>query len=274
MDDMQGQEQILENDPQVRKTVEEAYRIDRETGTDFWHKAIEKEMSRVRIAFEKSLITPDEMRRGQIRPGYQEIKCHWVFDMKMDGNFTRKARLVAGGHMTEEPVVPTYSSVVSRDSVQIAFLLAALNGLDILAADIGNAYLNAPCKEWIWTVAGIEFGSDVGHTMFITRALYGLKSSGASWAATLVGTLCDMGYLPSLADQNVWLKAACKPDDFKYYEMILVYVDDILHLSHQPSVAIEAIRRVYVMKEESIGTPKRYLRANIERIQTQDGRVI
>jgi hypothetical protein len=27
------------------KTVEEAYRIDRETGPDFWRKAIKKEMS-------------------------------------------------------------------------------------------------------------------------------------------------------------------------------------------------------------------------------------
>jgi hypothetical protein len=55
----------------------------------------------------------------------------------------------------------TYSSVVSRDSVRIAFLLAALlNNLEIVACDIGNAYLNAPCHEKIcWFVASPEFGS-------------------------------------------------------------------------------------------------------------------
>jgi hypothetical protein len=78
----------------------------------------------------------------------------------MDGSFTRKARFVAGGHTTETPASLTYSSVVTRDSVRIAFLLAALNDLNVFAADIGNAYLNAPCREKIWTVAGSEFGSE------------------------------------------------------------------------------------------------------------------
>ena len=48
-------------------------------------------------------------------------------------DLTRKARFVAGGHMTEAPTSLTYSSVVSIDSVKIAFLIAALNDLDITA---------------------------------------------------------------------------------------------------------------------------------------------
>ncbi len=58
-------------------------------------------------------------------------------------DFTRKAHFVAGGHKTDPPSSLTYSSVVSRDSVRIAFLIAALNKLDIISADIGNAYINA-----------------------------------------------------------------------------------------------------------------------------------
>ena len=68
-----------------------------------------------------------------------------IFDVKVD--LTRKARFVAGGHWTAAPTQLTYSSVVTRESVRIAFLLAALNDLEILAADIGNAYLQAPCRE-------------------------------------------------------------------------------------------------------------------------------
>ena len=60
-----------------------------------------------------------------------------IFDVKMD--FTRKARFVAGGHLTDAPSSVTYSSIVSRDSVRIAFLVAALNGLDVMACDIGNS---------------------------------------------------------------------------------------------------------------------------------------
>jgi hypothetical protein len=58
-----------------------------------------------------------------------------TFDVKVD--FTRKARFVAGGLWTDTPSQLTYSSVVHRDSIRIAFLNAALNELDILAADIG-----------------------------------------------------------------------------------------------------------------------------------------
>ena len=66
-----------------------------------------------------------------------------IFDVKMDGSFTRKARLVADGHETKPPTSITYSSVVSRDSVRIALTIASLDSLEISACDIGNAYLNA-----------------------------------------------------------------------------------------------------------------------------------
>jgi len=90
-----------------------------------------------------------------------------VFDIKMDSDLTRKACFVARGHTTMDPNTTTYSSIVSRESVQIAFLITALNNLDIFAVDIGNAYLNAPCCKRIWTTAGKEFGSNEGSIMLI-----------------------------------------------------------------------------------------------------------
>ena len=95
----------------------------------------------------------------------------------MDGKFTRKARLVVDGHKTRPPSSITYSSVVTRDSVRIALTIASLNSLEVSACDIGNAYLNAQCREKLWTVAGPEFSSEKGSVMIIARALYGLKSS-------------------------------------------------------------------------------------------------
>ena len=50
-------------------------------------------------------------------------------------DFTQNARFVAGGHMTEAPNSLTYSSVVSRESVKIAFLIVALNDLDLMSCD-------------------------------------------------------------------------------------------------------------------------------------------
>ena len=60
-------------------------------------------------------------------------------------------------------------------------MLAMLNDIGVFAANVGNAYLNTPCRDKIWTKSGPEFGSQQGCAMLIVRALYGLKSIGASW---------------------------------------------------------------------------------------------
>jgi len=61
-------------------------------------------------------------------------------------NFTRKARYVAEGCSTSDPVNSTYG-VVSQEIVRIAFTYTALNDLDIWVVDVQNAYLQAPCSE-------------------------------------------------------------------------------------------------------------------------------
>ena len=93
-------------------------------------------------------------------PGYKEIGYHFIFNIKMDVNFTVKSRLVASGHETEYlPKWDTYSSVVSQDSVRIVLLYTALNDLDIFSCNIYNSYLWSPCGDKLWTVSGKEFGS-------------------------------------------------------------------------------------------------------------------
>ena len=44
-----------------------------------------------------------------------------------------------GGHTTKAPATITYASVVSRESVRIALLLAALNNVEVKTEDIENA---------------------------------------------------------------------------------------------------------------------------------------
>ena len=131
---------------EIPKSVIQARQIDAKSGNTLWWDAICKEMKNVTPAF--------EMFEGgieQLPSGYQEIKCHMIFDVKIGENFRRKARLVAGGHTTEALATLTNSSVVSRDSVRIALTIAALNGLQVMACDIQNAYLTADCREKIWT---------------------------------------------------------------------------------------------------------------------------
>jgi hypothetical protein len=147
--------------------------------------------------------------------GYKNIPCHMIFDVKMIG-LVRKARFVAGGHLTGPPSETVYSSVVTRESVRIMFLIAALNDLDILGADVQNAYINAKTEERVYTIAGPEFGSNEGRPAIIVRALYGLKSSGARWRDHFASILSQIGFTSSKADPDVWMRKASKPCGFLY----------------------------------------------------------
>ena len=80
----------------VPKTVEQALALDKENGNDLWWKAMQKELSVVKVAFK--ILDDDE------RPpiGSQYMKCHMVFSIKME-DFSREAHVVAGGHVVEAP---------------------------------------------------------------------------------------------------------------------------------------------------------------------------
>ena len=135
-----------------------------------------------------------------------------IFNIKMD--FTYKARYVAGGHKAEDPEVQTYASVVSRNSIRIRLLMASLNDLDILSADIAGAYLNALCLEKVYTRCGLEFGPEnKGRIATITKALYGLKNSIFTWREHPASTLRDdLHYQQCRADNDVWIRPATKPN--------------------------------------------------------------
>lgn len=246
---------------ELPKTVEEAYALDKKNGNRLWGDAIDKEQTDNACAF-------DVLPEGASPPrGYRKIKGHMIFDVKMGENLRRKARFCANGNMIEAPPSMTYASVVSRDSVRICLMLAALNGLDIKCADVQNAYLNAKPKEKVYIIGGKEFGEHEGRVIVIVRSLYGLKGSGAAWAAALRQVMRDMGYFPCRADGDVWMREAIdtsfdgernigatneegEPIGTKYYEYVLIHTDDIMAISKKPGLIMEAIGSVYKLKED------------------------
>ena len=123
----------------VPQTVNGAMRLDKKNGNHLWIDRIAKEVKTVMIV----LKLLDEGYNPP--PTYQEIRCHIIFDIKME-YFQRKDRYVAGGHSTVAPPPLTYASVVSQESVRIALTLTALNDPEVKTSDIQNAYLTAPCS--------------------------------------------------------------------------------------------------------------------------------
>ena len=250
---------------ELPKTVKRALEIDKETGTTYWRDALNLEIKNVGVAFQ--VIDDDYVIPSQ----YQKINCHFVYDIKIT-TLARKARLVAGGHTTDPPATITYASVVSRESVRIALTIAALNDLKVMSADIQNAYLNSPCDEKIWTVLGPEFGPDkAGKRALVVRALYGLKSAGASFRHHLASCMESIGFKSCLADPNVWYRPNVKANGEKFYEYVLIYTDDILAIGLDPRQTISRIDKYCKIKESSIGPPDLYLGAKLRLVSDTSG---
>ncbi|MGH3053584.1 MAG: reverse transcriptase domain-containing protein, partial [Gaiellaceae bacterium] len=115
---------------------------------------------------------------------------------------------------------------------------------------------------------GPEFGEFEGHVVVLVRALYGLKSSGASWHEHLAEKLRDMGFTPSRGDADMWMRKATKSNGNKYYEYIVVYVDDLLLISTDTRSILDELSKLYKLKD--IGVPTRYLGAMIGKYTIED----
>ena len=104
-----------------------------------------------------------------------------------------------GGHVVDSISEHSgYSSVVKMTSVQLLNVVAKAQGLECVAGDVGNAYLNAETKEKIYTRRGLEFGPEmVNWIAIVKKGLYGLKSSGNWWHSHFAKTISQMGFTPS-----------------------------------------------------------------------------
>ena len=185
------------------------------------------------------VVTPD---------GFQKIRVHFVYAVKHDGRF--KARLVADGHLTKEPVESIYSGVVSLRSLRMVVFLSQLNDLEIWGGDVGNAYLEAYTDEKLCIIAGPEFKELQGHLLIMIKALYGTCSGGARWHDRLFDILQELKFKPSKADPDVWMRP--EPGG-TCYEYIAVYVDDLTIAAKDPQTFCHELKKKYNLKLKGVG---------------------
>jgi hypothetical protein len=188
--------------------------------------ALKLEMRNVGAAFEV-------LEDGKSAPqGWTKASGHIIWVLKMD--FTRKARWVLDGHKLPTPEGSTYADAASRESVRIALAYAAVNGLEMCAADIGNAYLQAPssCKGYI--ICGPEFGvENEGKVALVHRALYSRKSAGRDFRNHLRSCMHHIGFKSCPPDPDVWIRSAIKSDGTEVYEYVLLYTYDALSIGDE-----------------------------------------
>ena len=226
----------------VPNNYHQAMQLDKENGNTKWADCTKLELDQI-DEYETLL---DKGTDWHPPKEYKKIKVHLVYAVKHDGR--HKARLVADGHLTATPVESVYSSVVSLRGVRILTFLSELNGLDLWATDIGNAYLESYTKEKVYIKAGPEFGDREGHFLVISKALYGLKSSGLRWHKRFADVLRDMGFFLSKAETDIWMR-----QQGDHYEYIAVYVDDLLIASKKPEAIIHDLEKKYSFKLKGTG---------------------
>jgi hypothetical protein len=130
-------------------------------------------------------------------------------------------------------------------------------------ADIENAYLTAPFTEKVWTVLGPEFGNDAGKRVLIVRALYGLKSAGATFRNHLAECMKHLGWHPCRSDRDLWMKAETR--------LMTVFVDDIFCVHHDPVSPLAKLDEYFKMKEGSIQVPTFYLGSKLKKTVLPNG---
>ena len=157
--------------------------------------------------------------------------------------------------------------------MRIALTYAALNDLDVCAADIRNAYLQAPSSQKDYIICGLEFGlENIGKRALIRRALYGGKAAGRDFRNHLRSCMSHLGFTSCLADPDVWMREATKSDGTEYWEYVLLYTDDALVISENAeSILRNEIGKYFELKPESIGPPKIYLGGHMRKVKLDNG---
>ena len=194
----------------VPRDYAHALQLDIHNGNNKWKEAIDLEIEQIKeyqVFKDSGKAVYDKQHITNAPKGHQKIRVHFVFDVKHCGKF--KARLVADGHFTKEPLETVYSGM----------FLAEPNNLELWGADAGHAYnLQALTREKLYTVGSPEY-----------------------WHDKFFEILHQMNFKLSRADPDTWMKYS---KDGSHYEYIAVYIDDLAIYMEDPKSFCDKLREV------------------------------
>ncbi|MGH7974542.1 MAG: reverse transcriptase domain-containing protein [bacterium] len=154
-----------------------------------------------------------------------------IFTVKKE-DLRFKARLIIGSHVVDASMHNSYASTVNPLSIRLLLTIAKANNLDVVTADIGNAFVHADSKEMVYSRAGPEIGQREGCIVIVMKALYGLVTSPRQWQnECLADTLRSLGFIPTRADPDLWYKRSTHYNGNDY---IGTHIDDLIIAAKRP----------------------------------------
>ena len=81
-----------------------------------------------------------------------------------------------------------------------------------------------------------------------------------------------LGFTSSRADPDVWFRLSKRSSGEEYYKYVLLYVNDVLVISEKAEAVLrKEIGKDWVLKEESIGPPSKYLGGKLREVTLDSG---
>ena len=113
----------------IPRFVKQSLHLNSKTDNNFWADGINEEWDNVKEKFEILLDGEVSTHRSPI--------CAMQYNIWYENGFFRhKARLEAEGYMTEALATITYASAMSRETVKILLIIAALNDFEVKLGNI------------------------------------------------------------------------------------------------------------------------------------------
>jgi hypothetical protein len=99
----------------------------------------------------------------------------------------------------------------------------------------------------LWLELNLETSKE-GHMLIISKALYGLRTSGLCWHEQFSQCLREMGFEPCKAEPDIWMH---RVDNV--YEYIAVYVDELCISSKDLKAITDTLTEQYGFKLKGTG---------------------
>ena len=83
-----------------------------------------------------------------------------------------------------------------------------------------------------------------------------------------------MVFAPSSSDAGIYYRKNILSNGGYYYKLLLVYVENVLAISHVPDLIMEMVGMRVEIKHDAWGPPTRYLVAGVSLLTLPDGKTV